>query len=225
MQDMTDKDETRVALVGAESSFAIEIIETAERLGLEIAAGILTKAPSWELTTLPAILQRDEVSALLAARPALIGTNASHHRYRIVAAAREMGFTRFPSLVDPSAIVAKNATISPGAFINAGATLGGLAEVREFAIVNRNAALGHHSIMDEYSVIGPGAMVASSCRICRGATLGTGAVLRPDTIIGEGSIVGAGAVVVRDVEPGTVVAGNPARVLKQTSAWADAVKA
>ena len=37
------------------------------------------------------------------------------------------------------------------------------------------------------------------------------AFLGPGVSVGEGSVVGAGAVVTRDVEPGIVVAGNPAR--------------
>jgi maltose O-acetyltransferase len=41
--------------------------------------------------------------------------------------------------------------------------------------------------------------------------IGLGAVILPGVTIGDGSIVGAGSVVRRDVTPGTVVAGNPAR--------------
>jgi UDP-2-acetamido-3-amino-2,3-dideoxy-glucuronate N-acetyltransferase len=47
----------------------------------------------------------------------------------------------------------------------------------------------------------------------RGATLGSGAVVAGGVRIGRGALVGAGAVVTRDVEPGKVVVGNPARVL------------
>jgi acetyltransferase-like isoleucine patch superfamily enzyme len=47
----------------------------------------------------------------------------------------------------------------------------------------------------------------------RGASLGSGAVILGGLRIGAGAIVGAGAVVTRDVEPGEVVVGNPARVL------------
>ena len=45
------------------------------------------------------------------------------------------------------------------------------------------------------------------------ATVYTGAVILPRVRIGTGAVVGAGAVVLHDVDPWTVVAGNPARVI------------
>ena len=51
--------------------------------------------------------------------------------------------------------------------------------------------------------------------IRRGARVGGGAVLCPGVEIGEEAFVGAGAVVVHDVEPRTVVVGNPARALRE----------
>ena len=47
-----------------------------------------------------------------------------------------------------------------------------------------------------------------------GASIGSGATILANVTIGEGAIVGAGSVVTRDVPPGAVVAGNPARVLR-----------
>jgi UDP-2-acetamido-3-amino-2,3-dideoxy-glucuronate N-acetyltransferase len=47
-----------------------------------------------------------------------------------------------------------------------------------------------------------------------GATLGSGAVVGGGVRIGEGALVGAGAVVTRDVKPGRVVVGNPARPIR-----------
>lgn len=46
------------------------------------------------------------------------------------------------------------------------------------------------------------------------ASIGANATILPGVEIGEGSLVGAGSVVVDDVPPRTVVAGNPARVIK-----------
>jgi acetyltransferase-like isoleucine patch superfamily enzyme len=51
-------------------------------------------------------------------------------------------------------------------------------------------------------------------RVRKGASVGSGAVILPGVTIGEGALVGAGAVVTRDVAPGTVVAGCPARFLR-----------
>lgn len=48
----------------------------------------------------------------------------------------------------------------------------------------------------------------------RRASIGSGAVILPNITVGEGALVGAGSVVTRDVPPYTVVAGNPARVIK-----------
>jgi UDP-2-acetamido-3-amino-2,3-dideoxy-glucuronate N-acetyltransferase len=48
----------------------------------------------------------------------------------------------------------------------------------------------------------------------RGASVGTGAVILGGVEIGERAIVGAGSVVTRNVPPDTVVAGNPAKVIK-----------
>jgi acetyltransferase-like isoleucine patch superfamily enzyme len=48
-------------------------------------------------------------------------------------------------------------------------------------------------------------------RVRSGASIGSGAVVLGGVTIGEGAVVGAGAVVTRDVAPGEVVAGVPAR--------------
>lgn len=48
-----------------------------------------------------------------------------------------------------------------------------------------------------------------------GADIGTGAILLPGVRIGEGAIVGAGAVVTRDVPSRAIVAGCPAKVLRE----------
>jgi acetyltransferase-like isoleucine patch superfamily enzyme len=47
-----------------------------------------------------------------------------------------------------------------------------------------------------------------------GASIGSGATILCGVEIGEGAIVGAGSVVTKDVPPGMIVAGNPARVLR-----------
>lgn len=57
--------------------------------------------------------------------------------------------------------------------------------------------------------------VCESTIVKRGASIGSGATLLPKIIVGENAIIGAGSVVTKDVPPNTIVAGNPAKVLRK----------
>ena len=50
--------------------------------------------------------------------------------------------------------------------------------------------------------------------IKRGAWIGAGAIILPGVTVGEYSVVGAGSVVTKDVEPYSLVVGNPARFIR-----------
>src|SRR5690606_3494179 len=54
-------------------------------------------------------------------------------------------------------------------------------------------------------------------RLLKGARIGGGSIILPGVTVGEGAIVGAGSVVTKDVPPGSVVIGNPARVARYRS--------
>jgi acetyltransferase-like isoleucine patch superfamily enzyme len=53
-----------------------------------------------------------------------------------------------------------------------------------------------------------------STLVKRGASIGSGAVLLCGITVGENAMIGAGSVATRDVPPNSIVAGNPARVIK-----------
>ena len=58
-------------------------------------------------------------------------------------------------------------------------------------------------------------LVCKPVHICRNAWIGAGATILPGVTVGENAVVAAGAVVTRDVEPNTIVGGNPARLIKR----------
>lgn len=51
--------------------------------------------------------------------------------------------------------------------------------------------------------------------IKKGASLGSNATILAGVTVGENAIVGAGSVVTKDVPPNTIVAGNPARIIRK----------
>jgi len=60
--------------------------------------------------------------------------------------------------------------------------------------------------------------------IRRGASIGSGATVLSNVEIGENAVVGAGSVVTKDVPANSVVAGNPARVLRYLAAEVEEAK-
>lgn len=75
---------------------------------------------------------------------------------------------------------------------------------RDTAVVFGAAILAHDTTRRMYS----------DTRIGERCNIGAHALIMPGITIGDGSIVAAGSVVVRDVPPGSLVYGNPARVLE-----------
>ncbi len=49
----------------------------------------------------------------------------------------------------------------------------------------------------------------------KGASIGANTTILPGITIGENALIGAGSVVTKDVEPGEVIAGNPASIIKK----------
>ena len=94
--------------------------------------------------------------------------------------------------------------------------------------------VGKATMIDMGAVLGGRVMVGDNCHIGAGTVLagvveppsaspviieddvviGANAVVIEGVRIGKGSVVAAGAIVLSDVEPGVVVAGNPAKVVK-----------
>jgi UDP-2-acetamido-3-amino-2,3-dideoxy-glucuronate N-acetyltransferase len=113
--------------------------------------------------------------------------------------------------VQRNAVVGRRCKISSHTFICEGVT------------IEDACFVGHHVVFvnDPYpaAVTPDGALQEEDdwevveTRVCHRASIGSGAVILCGVTIGEGALVGAGSVVTRDVDPYTVVAGNPARVL------------
>ena len=67
----------------------------------------------------------------------------------------------------------------------------------------------------DLDIIDQGHSPAKLVHLKRGCWIGANAIILPGVVVGENSVVAAGSVVSKEVPKGTVVAGNPARVIKE----------
>jgi len=144
----------------------------------------------------------------------VIGLSSADGRLAAARAAAADGFDDPAVLIDPSATVARTASLSHGVFVNAGAVVAAKTSIGCHANINRSASIGHDNQLGTAVSIGPGAVLAGSVTVGDAAFIGAGATVLPHVTIGRRAIVGAGAVVTAGVADGEVVVGNPARVIR-----------
>lgn len=127
------------------------------------------------------------------------------------------------------------ARIEPYAVIREGASIGKDCIIMMGAVINVGAEIGARTMVDMNAVVGARAVVGCNCHIGAGTVIagvleppskkpvviedyvlvGANAVVLEGTTVGKGSVVAAGAVVLKDVPPGVIVAGTPAKVIRK----------
>lgn len=125
--------------------------------------------------------------------------------------------------IEPGAIIRDKCRIGKGAVIMMGAVINIGADIGEGSMIDMNAVIGARGTIGKNVHIGAGAIIAGVLEppsstpviIEDDVLVGANAVVLEGVRIGKGSVVAAGSIVTKDVEPGVVVAGTPARVMKR----------
>jgi 2,3,4,5-tetrahydropyridine-2,6-dicarboxylate N-acetyltransferase len=127
------------------------------------------------------------------------------------------------------------ARIEPGAIIRDMVEIGDNCVIMMGSVINIGAVIGEKTMIDMNVVVGGRVIVGKNCHIGAGAVLagvieppsatpviieddvlvGANAVILEGVKVGKGAVIAAGSVVVKDVEPYSVMAGVPAKLIKK----------
>lgn len=124
--------------------------------------------------------------------------------------------------IEPGAIIRDGVTIGKNAIIMMGAIINIGAEIGDYTMIDMNAVVGARGKIGKRVHIGAGSIIAGvleppsqePCLIEDGVLIGANAVILEGIKIGQGSVVAAGSVVTKNVPAGVVVAGTPAKIIK-----------
>lgn len=150
------------------------------------------------------------------------------HEYDIEVYARNSALpladlTRYEARIEPGAIIRDMVEIGKGAVIMMGAVLNIGCVVGEGSMIDMNAVLGGRATIGANCHIGAGSVIAGVIEppsatpviVEDDVLVGANAVILEGVRLGKGSVIAAGSIVTRDVEPFSVVAGAPAKLVKK----------
>ncbi len=127
-----------------------------------------------------------------------------------------------PARIEPGAVIRDKVKIGKDCIIMMGAVINIGAEIGPRTMIDMNAVVGARGIIGKDCHVGAGAVIAGvleppsakSVIIRDGVMIGANAVILEGVTVGKNSVIAAGAVVIKDVNSNSVVAGIPAKFIK-----------
>lgn len=124
---------------------------------------------------------------------------------------------KYATLIHPTAILPKGmCKIGNGVLIAPLAQLSPDTTLEDNSIMLGNSFLGHDSTLKQFAHLASNSTVGANVVVGRACHVGTNCTVREKINIGDFSLIGSGSVVLNDIEPHSIVVGNPAKLLRKT---------
>ena len=120
---------------------------------------------------------------------------------------------RFASIIHPSASIGIGCTVGDNTLLMANIVLTANVSVGQSVVILPNTVIAHDSKLGNYCLIGANVSISGGVTVGENCYVGSGARIIQEASIGERTLIGLGAVVIDNVAAGSVVVGNPARII------------
>ena len=121
----------------------------------------------------------------------------------------------FTKLVDESTLIRKTAKLSSGVIILSHCYISENVKIGKNVLVNSKTLLGHDVSIGKHSTLYCGVNVLGGVKIEENVEVGSGSNIYPNVKIGKNSKIMMGTCVYKNIPQNSLVAGNPARVIKK----------
>lgn len=118
---------------------------------------------------------------------------------------------RFATFIHHSAYVAKSAHIGQGCVLLANSVVNSNAYVGDYATIHSNSLIGHDTVMGKYNFVAAQSAIGSNSRIGDGNFIGLKVSINNYISIGDYNFIGMASNVVKGLDNGEKVYGNPAK--------------
>ncbi len=122
---------------------------------------------------------------------------------------------KLATLVHPGVYIDRTTTVGAGTTICEGVTITSGVIIHENVYIQPHAVIGHDIRIGKHSVIGSNSEIGGANEIGERVFVGFMVGTLQGLTIGDDSEISAGSIVFRNVEPGMIVMGNPARVIRK----------
>ncbi len=123
---------------------------------------------------------------------------------------------KFPVIIGPNSIISSTIDWGEGCIVSLSFNwISPNVKIGNFVFINCTTRIGHDVLIGDYTTVFSGLDIGGGAQIGTDCVIGSGVTINPHTKIGNGSIVGGGSVVTKDIPENVVVAGVPAKIIKE----------
>jgi sugar O-acyltransferase (sialic acid O-acetyltransferase NeuD family) len=147
-----------------------------------------------------------------------IGSPQNYLNKRKIIGKTRISLDRFETIIHPAASISKMTKLGTGVVVFQNVSITSNVVIGNHVIILPNTVISHDDVIGDYTCIAAGVCVSGGVHVGESCYLGSNSTIVGNISIGNNVMVGMGSVVLNDIPECCVVAGNPARIIRQVKA-------